>query len=179
MRTLRLVIFGLLLVAANADFQASVLDGSGGLLTGVFANSVVLSLPPCTLAGQDVNIEYFNVPAGNKTLLTNLFTVPLCRYKRDLISVNENNGQFVVSRTIGYQVKNLVPGIDYRFQYNVGSERSNVVEVTTRAGKDYNTIDDGLPGRSAAMLVITVLLSVAMFVLIAGMIAALFIAHRK
>ncbi|XP_006642299.1 uroplakin-2 [Lepisosteus oculatus] len=179
MGALLLAALGLLLAAADADFTVNVLGESDGLVTGQLSDSVILSLPPCSLAGNTVNMVYQQGGTQNKVNLTGIFKVPVCRFKRDLITVIANSGQFTVTRNIGYQVKNLSPATNYTFQYFVGSEKSNAVQAATRTVSNYQDIDDGLPARSGAMVVITVLLSVAMFILIVGLIVTLVLAHCR
>ncbi|XP_036845734.1 uroplakin-2 isoform X2 [Oncorhynchus mykiss] len=112
---------------------------------------------------------------SNAETLVNIFKVLPCRFRRDIISNIENNGQFTTSRNLGYQVTNLTTGSTYRLQYVVGAEKSNILEVSTRQVKDPNQIDSGLPARSGAMVVITVILSVSMFILLVALIVT--VAH--
>ncbi|MGH0149926.1 UNVERIFIED_CONTAM: hypothetical protein FKN15_016263 [Acipenser sinensis] len=58
-------------------------------------------------------------------------------------------------------------------------DRSNVVVACTRQVQDYNSINGGLAARSGGMIVITILLSIAMCVLIVGLIVAAVLGRRK
>ncbi|CDQ73204.1 unnamed protein product [Oncorhynchus mykiss] len=174
MRTM-FIFFGMLFTLSNAEFQVSLLKESDGVVTGRFADSLLLSLPPCALATQSVTLEYNNTDTNESKTLVNIFKVLPCRFRRDIISNIENNGQFTTSRNLGYQVTNLTTGSTYRLQYVVGAEKSNILEVSTRQVKDPNQIDSGLPARSGAMVVITVILSVSMFILLVALIVT--VAH--
>uniref|UniRef100_A0A4W5M984 Uroplakin 2 n=1 Tax=Hucho hucho TaxID=62062 RepID=A0A4W5M984_9TELE len=158
----------------TCEFQVSLLKESDGVVTGRFADSLLLSLPPCDLATQSVTLEYNNTDVSVKTLV-NIFKVLPCQLRRDIISTIENNAQFTTSRNLGYQVTNLTTGSTYRLQYVVGAEKSNILEVSTRQVKDHNQIDSGLPARSGAMVVITVILSVSMLILLVALIVT--VAH--
>ncbi|KAJ8267055.1 hypothetical protein GJAV_G00137790 [Gymnothorax javanicus] len=173
MNNLILLIFGVFFNAANAEFALNLLQPDKGVVTSNFSNSLILTLPPCTLAGMTVNLTYNETGTGKSTLLTKIFTVPACRPKRDLISVTANDGQLSFTKNVGYQAKNLASGTEYSFQYAVGTEKSNVLTASTRTATSYTQIDSSLPGRSAAMIVITVVLSMAMFVLIVGLILSI------
>ncbi|XP_041091000.1 uroplakin-2 isoform X2 [Polyodon spathula] len=113
--------------------------------------------------------------------LPNAFVVPGCQFKRDLIQVSDSNPQFTVTRNLGYQLTGLQPGQTYNFQYVIPAtlDMSNVVSATTRQVQDYNSIDGGLGARSGGMIVITILLSIAMCMLIVGLIVAIVLGQRK
>ncbi|KAG7483530.1 hypothetical protein MATL_G00039380 [Megalops atlanticus] len=177
MKTITLVIFGAFLYFANAEFTVSLLTGSDGVITSTFTDSVFLSLPPCSLAGQSVNLQYNNTATKEIKTLRDIFKVPLCRFRRALAVVTETNGHFIITKELGYQVKDLTNGTQYSLQYIVGAERSNVLEATTKTASDYAQLDEGLPAHSGAMVVITVLLSVAMFLLVLGLIVTLFLSN--
>ncbi|XP_018610831.2 uroplakin-2 [Scleropages formosus] len=164
---------------AHADFQLSALSSSDGVVTSSFSDSVLLSLPPCRLSGNGVTLQYENMATNVNTTSTNIFTVPACITRRDVISVADSTSQFSSSRILGFQVTGLTNGTHYRFQYTVGQETSNVLDISTISAAPYESIDDGLPARSGAMVVITVLLAVAMFLLIVGLSVTLYLSHCR
>ncbi|MGH0129770.1 UNVERIFIED_CONTAM: hypothetical protein FKN15_059454 [Acipenser sinensis] len=150
------------------------------MITGILSNSVILTLPPCNFAGQQVNLEWFD-NNGTSSTLTNAFVVPGCQFKRAVIQASDSNPQFTVTRDLGYQLTGLTPGHTYNLQYEIPAtqDRSNVVVACTRQVQDYNSINGGLGARSGGMIVITVLLSIAMCVLIVGLIVAAILGRRK
>ncbi|XP_066516103.1 uroplakin-2 [Hoplias malabaricus] len=150
----------------NADFPARVLTSNDGVMTGQFLDSLLLSLPPCELEGQSVDLEYLNVNTNENKTLTSIFTVPSC--------TNVNTiGSTAFGRNIGYQLMNLSNGTAYRLHYKVGNVSSVTIFGTTITASDYNGINDGLPARSGAMVVITVILSVTMLLLLICLILSL------
>ncbi|KAJ8345247.1 hypothetical protein SKAU_G00294400 [Synaphobranchus kaupii] len=174
MKNIILIVFGMFFTIANAKFKLKLLEPSDGVLSSKFSYSLILSLPPCSLVGKNVDLAYNNTGTSESKALKSIFQVPNCRSKRDLISVTEKNNHFTLTKDLGYQVNNLINGTQYSFQYVVDTEESNILTASTRAALSYTQIDDGLPARSAAMVVITVLLSVAMFILLVGLIISLF-----
>ncbi|XP_036436794.1 uroplakin-2 [Colossoma macropomum] len=143
----------------DADFAPRVLTVEDGVLTGRFPDSLLLSLPPCNYSGQSVDLEYLNANTNENKILSNIFTI------------NCTNGVYTagsatLSRNIGYQVTNLTNGTEYKLRYKIGTTNSSYILATTRTVSDYNVIDEGLPARSGAMVVITVILSLAMFFLL-------------
>ncbi|KAL2095089.1 hypothetical protein ACEWY4_009808 [Coilia grayii] len=163
-----LVFTGALLTFTCADFNVRILDDKDVVVSGMLPDSLLLSLPPCSLEGQNADLIYSTNTTSDKTLRS-VFTVPTC------VTSGREEGT-LVSRKIAYKVSNLAAGAHYRLQYQVGTQKSNVVTASTRAAKDYNDIDTGLPARSGAMVVITVILSVAMFVLMVAITVTLVIA---
>ncbi|XP_072549980.1 uroplakin-2 [Salminus brasiliensis] len=155
-----LFILGGFVLLINAEFTAKVLSVEDGVMTGRFSDSLLLSLPPCQFAGQTVDLEYLNANTNETKTLTNIFTVASC-------STHSNKaGSTALSRNIGYQLMNLANGTEYKIHYKIGSEISNYMMATTRSVPDYNGINEGLSARSGAMVVITVILSLAMFFLL-------------
>ncbi|XP_062391530.1 uroplakin-2 [Sardina pilchardus] len=156
-----LLFVGALLEHTNADFLTNVLKEEDGVVSGVLTDSVLLRLPPCSLQGQNVSLKYTINNTMDSWTLENIFKVPSCETTTDAGSL--------VSRRIGYKVSGLASGTTYSFQFQIGSNQSNIVLATTKAGQDYGEIDIGLPARSGAMIVITVILSVAMFILMVAL----------
>ncbi|XP_076130065.1 uroplakin-2 [Alosa pseudoharengus] len=158
-----LLFVGTLLMHANADFDTDVLNEKHGVVSGILSDSVLLRLPPCSFQGQNVSLQYTINNTVDTWTLKNIFTVPPCE------KTTGTEGNSLVTRRIGYKVSDLASGTTYRFQFQIGSNKSNTVLATTKAGQHYSGIDTGLPARSGAMVVITVILSVAMFILMVAL----------
>ncbi|KAI4900710.1 hypothetical protein NFI96_029143, partial [Prochilodus magdalenae] len=135
----------------NAEFPARVPNSADGVITGLFPNSLLLTLPPCKeYAGENVDLEYINADTNENKTLEHIFIVASCN-----------------ASSIGfYHLLNLTKNTEYRLRYKVGTDNSSLILAHTRNVSDYNDIDSGLPGRSGAMVVITVILSLAMFFLL-------------
>ncbi|KAI5608362.1 uroplakin 2-like isoform X1 [Silurus asotus] len=163
-----LIMGGLVSLIHAQDFPLSVLSSEDAVITGRFFDSLLLSLPPCTYAGKNVDLEYQDYNNNKSYILTNIFMVSSCVYIGDM------QGSTAVSRNIGYQLMNLSNGTQYKINYKIGVNKSTSVIVYTRtAAVNYRDVDLGFTGRSAAMVVITSILSVAMFVLLIGIIIVL------
>ncbi|KAG9282018.1 uroplakin-2 [Astyanax mexicanus] len=155
-----LFILGGFIPLIYADFSATMLTVDDGVITGRFSDSVLLSLPPCDqYAGKSVDLEYLNVNTNQTTTLKSIFTVANCSSGINTV------GSTAISRNIGYQLKNLSNGTEYRIHYQIGSNKSVPIMATTRSVPDFGN-DLSLPARSGAMVVITVILSLAMFFLL-------------
>ncbi|XP_043935377.1 uroplakin-2 [Protopterus annectens] len=144
---------------------------------GVFPHSVVLSLPPCYYYGKNVNVNFTYENGTLQGQIISAFKVPDCRFKRALIEANSGNGYTVV-QPIGYQLLGLESNTVYTVWYQVQNYITNLT-VKTGLRKDFNDINVGFEGRSGGMVVITVLLSIAMFLLIIGLIGTLAMGSRK
>ncbi|XP_074091581.1 uroplakin-2 [Macrotis lagotis] len=166
-----------LLDLGAAEFNISSLSG---LLTPALAESLLVALPPCHLTGGKASLTVRRV--NESTGITHDFIVPPCRGQRDLVSVVYSSGSFTVTRVIAYQVTNLVPGTSYYVSYSVvkgnAVESSNRVQMATLPRRKVETLGLGM-ARTGGMIVITVLLSVAMFLLVVGLIIALALGARK
>uniref|UniRef100_F7APY6 Uroplakin 2 n=1 Tax=Equus caballus TaxID=9796 RepID=F7APY6_HORSE len=110
------------------------------------------------------------------------FVVPPCRGRRELVSVVDSGAGFTVTRLSAYQVTNLVPGTKYYISYLVtkgaSTESSREIPMSTLPRRKLESIGLGM-ARTGGMVVITVLLSVAMFLLVIGFIIALALGARK
>ncbi|XP_012677378.2 uroplakin-2 [Clupea harengus] len=158
-----LLFVGALFTLTNAEFTVRVLKEEDGVVTGIFTDSLLLSLPPCSLEGQNVSLAYND--SNNKSwILEHIFIVPSCGN----MTGTGREGHLVTSNIGLYKVSDLASGTNYSFQYHTDLEKSNVVTASTRSAQDYSGIDTVLPARSGSMIVITVILSVAMaFLLVA------------
>ncbi|XP_048839100.1 uroplakin-2 [Brienomyrus brachyistius] len=176
MQTLRIAVFGVLFTLAYANFPLQLVNASS-VVTAAFTDSVLLIVPPCTFAEQMASLTYQNTATKETVNLQNVFAVPSCRKRRDLVVVSQSNGQSISSQYLGYQVNNLVNGTQYSFQYTVGSNTSDVLLASTVQAAPYSTIYDGLPARSGAMVVITVILVITIFLLIVGFVLTIIYGH--
>ncbi|XP_056108893.1 uroplakin-2 [Rhinichthys klamathensis goyatoka] len=74
----------------------------------------------------------------------------------------------------GFHLKGLKSGTTYNMTYKIANDISTVLTETTTTVTDYQQINTGLPARSGAMVVITVILSLAMVALVVGFIISVF-----
>ncbi|XP_026777440.3 uroplakin-2 isoform X1 [Pangasianodon hypophthalmus] len=168
-----LILGGLIPPIHTDDFPLSMLSAHDKVITGRFFDSLLLSLPPCTYAGKSVDLEYLNCDTNTSYILYDIFTVPNCNSSGNL------TGSTAFSRNIGYQLTNLSNGTQYKINYKIGDIRSIPLMATTRTVADYTEIKLGSQGRSAAMVVITVILSVAMFILLISIIISMFVSPNE
>ncbi|XP_025049812.1 uroplakin-2 isoform X2 [Alligator sinensis] len=160
-----------------ADFNISSVSG---VLSPALAESLLMAVPPCQFTGANASIHIIH---PNGTTDVRHFTVPLCRGRRELVSVVDSTGGFTVTRLDAYQITRLTPGHTYTISYSVFNKdrsvsKSNSIAMGTLNRVDYRSIPADM-SRSGGMVVITVLLSIAMFVLVAGLIAMLAITRCK
>ncbi|NP_001182769.1 uroplakin-2 precursor [Oryctolagus cuniculus] len=165
------------LAPGAADFNIS---GLTGLLSPALTESLLVALPPCHLTGGNATLRVRR--ANDSQVVKSSFVVPPCRGRRELVSVVDSGAGFVVTRLSAYQVTNLVPGTKYYVSYLVAkgtsAESSREVPMSTLPRKNVESIGLGM-ARTGGMVVITVLLSVAMFLLVVGFITALVLGARK
>ncbi|XP_028931629.1 uroplakin-2 [Ornithorhynchus anatinus] len=161
----------LLLAKGPAEFNISSLSG---LLTPTLAESLLVALPPCHLTGGNATLKVQGV--NGSSVLQQRFVVPPCRGRRELVSVVDSSAGFATTRLNAYQITGLRPATTYVLSYVVqkGSvqEASNKVRMTTLSRQKAELLVVGM-ARTGGMVVITVLLSVAMFLLLLGFIVAL------
>ncbi|XP_028639700.1 uroplakin-2 isoform X2 [Grammomys surdaster] len=160
-----------------ADFNISSLSG---LLSPALTESLLIALPPCHLTGGNATLMVRR--ANDSKVVKSGFVVPPCRGRRELVSVVDSGAGFTVTRLSAYQVTNLTPGtkyyISYRVQKGMSTESSPETPMSTLPRKNMASIGLGM-ARTGGMVVITVLLSVAMFLLVVGLIVALALGARK
>ncbi|XP_044522307.1 uroplakin-2 [Gracilinanus agilis] len=170
----------LLLVLPDLGSTEFNISSLSGLLSPALAESLLVALPPCHLTGGKASLTVRRV--NESTGMTHNFTVPPCRGRRDLVSVVYNSGSFSITRLNAYQVTNLIPGTKYFVYYSVEKgnavESSNKVQMATLPRRKVETLGLGM-ARTGGMIVITVLLSVAMFLLVVGLIVALALGVHK
>ncbi|KAM9220451.1 uroplakin-2 [Dugong dugon] len=110
------------------------------------------------------------------------FVVPPCRGRRELVTVVDSGAGFTVTRLRAYQVTNLVPGTKYYISYLVkkgtSTEYSKEIPMSTLPRRKMESIGLGM-ARTGGMVVITVLLSIAMFLLVVGFIITLVLDAQK
>lgn len=61
------------MITSYLEFTVRVLKEEDGVVTGIFTDSLLLSLPPCSLEGQNVSLAYND--SNNKS----------CKYKHHLV----------------------------------------------------------------------------------------------
>ncbi|MEJ1275254.1 uroplakin 2 [Cricetulus griseus] len=142
--------------------------------------SLLVALPPCHLTGGNATLMVRR--ANDSKVVKSVFMVPPCRGRRELVSVVDSGAGFTVTRLSAYQVTNLTPGtkyyISYRVQKGTSTESSPETPMSTLPRRNMESIGLGM-ARTGGMVVITVLLSVAMFLLVVGLIVALALGARK
>ncbi|EDL25596.1 uroplakin-2 precursor [Mus musculus] len=177
-QTLPLILILLAVLApGTADFNISSLSG---LLSPALTESLLIALPPCHLTGGNATLMVRR--ANDSKVVKSDFVVPPCRGRRELVSVVDSGSGYTVTRLSAYQVTNLTPGtkyyISYRVQKGTSTESSPETPMSTLPRKNMESIGLGM-ARTGGMVVITVLLSVAMFLLVVGLIVALALGARK
>ncbi|CAD7690041.1 unnamed protein product [Nyctereutes procyonoides] len=197
-RTLPLILILLTVLALGAaDFNISSVSG---LLSPALTESLLVALPPCHLTGGNATLMVRRandskglLPPSQDTqpsrhpliscpVVKSSFVVPSCRGRREVVSVVDSGAGFTVTRLSAYQVTNLVPGTKYYISYLVrkgsSTESSREIPMSTLPRRQAESIGLGM-ARTGGMVVITVLLSVAMFLLVLGLIIALALGARK
>ncbi|XP_077062634.1 uroplakin-2 [Siphateles boraxobius] len=148
-----LFILGVLCPLNFAEIPIKVLSPEAdGVLVGRFPNSFLLKLPNCSTYGdKSAELLYIELPSNENKKES--FTVPSCPVSQP-----------------GYLLKGLKSGTTYNMTYKIENDTSTVLTDTTTTVIDYQQINSDLPARSGAMVVITVILSLAMVALVAGLI---------
>ncbi|XP_042762655.1 uroplakin-2 isoform X2 [Panthera leo] len=177
-RTLPLNLILLTVLALGAaDFNISSVSG---LLSPALTESLLVALPPCHLTGGNATLMVRR--ANDSKVVKSSFMVPPCRGRRELVSVVDSGAGFTVTRLSAYQVTNLAPGTKYYLSYLVTkgapTESSREIPMSTLPRRKMESIGPGM-ARTGGMVVITVLLSVAMFLLVVGFIIALALGARS
>ncbi|XP_023422021.1 uroplakin-2 isoform X2 [Cavia porcellus] len=159
------------------EFNISSLSG---VLSPALAESLLVALPPCHLTGGNATLMVRR--ANDSKVVNSSFVVPPCRGRRDLVSVVDSGAGFTVTRLSAYQVMNLTPGtkyyISYRVQKGTSTESSREITMSTLPRRTVESIRVGM-ARTGGMVVITVLLSVGMFILVLGLIITLALGAQK
>ncbi|XP_006127810.2 uroplakin-2 [Pelodiscus sinensis] len=123
-----------------------------------------------------------------------------CRIARDLVSMDIDDGNYKLTTVVGYQVgvevcektkgpfcnQALQPSSVYRVNFFILDEKAVIRAHTgwsdviqTNNVTTFMAYDGSFIGRAGGMIVITVLLSVAMFVLVVGLIVAAALGGKK
>nr|XP_005172061.1 uroplakin 2-like isoform X1 [Danio rerio] len=152
-----LFILGVLCPLTFAEIPISLLNpNTDGVLASTFPNSFLLQMPDCSIYGnQSVLLLYTEAPTNLNNTVN--FTVQPCPVSQSW-----------------YLLGNLKNGTTYSMSYKIGNDTSSVLTNTTTNVNDYQQIDTGLRARSGAMVVITVILSLAMVFLLVGIILVFF-----
>ncbi|OCT56780.1 uroplakin-2 [Xenopus laevis] len=153
----------LLLISGAIAQNTSLADG---VLTPL-STSAIIAFPACNYSGLSV---FLIVKNSTVTVQNVSFQVPQCRLKRDVVVVNNLQSGNVQTVNVGYQLQNLQPGTIYTAYYSYGENTIPSTQFSTRTVSQ--TVPD-IMARSGGMVVITVLLSIAMFVLVVGLIAVI------
>ncbi|KAM4650935.1 uroplakin-2 [Discoglossus pictus] len=171
------IVTGLLLISiANAQlFNTSL---ASGLIRNPLTKTAIIALPGCVYAGNQAVLTVKNATA---VVSNQNFSVPQCRLKRDVVVVSNSLSGNVETSNVGFRVQGLAPNTNYMAQYfitlpNGTTASSSVYNFTTLKN---DTVPEELMARSGGMVVITVLLSIAMFLLIVGLIVVLAMTGRK
>ncbi|XP_011908839.1 PREDICTED: uroplakin-2 [Cercocebus atys] len=177
-QTLPLILILLAVLSPGiADFNISSLSG---LLSPALTESLLVALPPCHLTGGNATLTVRR--ANDSKVVKSSFVVPPCRGRRELVSVVDSGAGFTVTRLSAYQVTNLVPGTQYYISYLVKkgtvTESSREIPMSTFPRSNMESIGLGM-AHTGGMVVITVLLSVTMFLLVLGFIIALALGAHK
>ncbi|KAI2664280.1 Uroplakin-2 [Labeo rohita] len=154
-----LFILGMLCPLNSAEIPIKLLDPTNdGVVANVFPNAFLLRWPDCTLYGnRSAGLVYTELPTNDNK--TQIFTVPSC-----------------TASLPGLLLQNLKNGTTYIMEYKIegtNQTSANLTATTTNA-LAYEQIDSGLERRSGAMVVITVILSLAMVILLVGLIISIF-----
>ncbi|XP_072282786.1 uroplakin-2 [Pyxicephalus adspersus] len=163
----------LLLIISTSYGQDNVTVLASGLTANPLSTSVVIQFPnACKYTSKNATLY---ISQGNLISNFNL-TVPQCRPKRDLVVISNSQSGNTETVNVGYQVQNLTPNTTYKAYYTIDSEKFTEVSFTTKNGLSSAPLD--VFARSGGMVVITVLLSIAMFLLIVGLIVVIVLGGR-
>ncbi|VTJ51444.1 Hypothetical predicted protein [Marmota monax] len=179
-----LILLAILAPGAAAEFNISSLSG---LLSPALTESLLVALPPCHLTGGNATLTVRR--ANDSKVEKSSFIVPPCRGRRELVSVVDSGNGFTVTRLRAYQSQILTErfllslqphpkSISYRVEKGTSTESSREIPMSTLPRRNMESIGLGM-ARTGGMVVITVLLSVAMFLLVVGFIIALALGARK
>ncbi|XP_024060192.1 uroplakin-2 [Terrapene carolina triunguis] len=123
-----------------------------------------------------------------------------CRIARDLVSMDIDDGNYKLTTVVGYQVgvevcekpkgpfcnRALQPSSIYRVNFFILDENAVIRAHTgwsdaiqTNNVTSFTAYDGSFLGRAGGMIVITILLSVGMFVLVVGLIVAAALGGKK
>ncbi|KAM3923077.1 uroplakin-2 [Leptodactylus fuscus] len=142
-----------------------------GIVQNPLAYSAIIALPTECNYTQTTGFLYINGP----TTQTLSITVPQCRLKRELVVISDPLNGNTDTVNVGYRVTGLTPNTNYIAYYSINGTTFTPLNFTTQnALSDPDTVFR----RSGGMVVITVLLSIAMFLLLAGLIAVLVLGGR-
>ncbi|XP_004385705.1 uroplakin-2 [Trichechus manatus latirostris] len=177
-RTLPSILILLAVLApAAVDFNISSVSG---VLSPALTESLLVALPSCHFTGGNATLMVRR--ANDSKVVKSSFVVPPCRGRRGLVTVVDSGAGFTVTRLRAYQVTNLVPGTKYYISYLVkkrtSTEYSKEIPMSTLSRRKMESIGLGM-ARTGGMVVITVLLSIAMFLLVVGFIISLALGAQK
>ncbi|XP_048449664.1 uroplakin-2-like [Rhincodon typus] len=170
-----LILLALSSFAHAGSFNISLVnEADNGIVGNIRSMSAIVALPLCRFSSQRVMVNVTNSTGGPGPEQES-FVRPICRFRRGLVSVVSNVNGIRQTFDLGYRLKNLKPNTEYKVVYHIDGEESNPLSIRTTSPMDFNDIDVGFSGRSGAMVVITVLLSIAMAVLIILLIVSIIV----
>ncbi|KAM5132152.1 uroplakin-2 [Mantella aurantiaca] len=169
MQLLGLSVLLFISVAYGQDNVTTVVkESTGSLAANPFSTSVIIAFPSSCQYSSKTAILNVNSAIQNSSAT---FTIPQCRLKRDLVVISDAQSGNMETVNLGYQFTNLTANTQYTAYYVIDGQTLPSTTFTTKNGKD------GSPSvvfaRSGGMVVITVLLSIAMVLLIVGLIVVL------
>ncbi|XP_073458548.1 uroplakin-2 [Aquarana catesbeiana] len=168
MQLLGLSVFLLLICTSYAQDNPTLL--ATGIIGNLMSTSVIIAFPTsCKYSLQQAQLNVSQVGQDSNTIYN--LTTPQCRLKRDLVVISDSQSGNTQTVNVGYQVTNLTANTQYTAYYVINNTQFSAVTFTT-----LNGLSNTLPvvfARSGGMVVITVLLSVAMFLLLIGLIVVL------
>ncbi|XP_075695035.1 uroplakin-2 [Rhinoderma darwinii] len=168
---MELLTISTLLLLISTSYGDNITSLSTGLVDNPFGQSVLIAMPAtCEFSGKTATLKIKG--PGTQALL---FTVPQCRLKRDLVVVNDTQNGNVETISVGYEVQGLVQNTNYSAWYEIDGTIFNTANFTT---KNVLAEPPAVFRRSGGMVVITVILSIAMFLLLVGLIVVLVLGGR-
>ncbi|XP_073697512.1 uroplakin-2 [Garra rufa] len=154
-----LIILGMPFSLNSAEIPIQLLDPeTDNVVASKFPNSFLLKWPNCSSYGnRSAGLVYTELLSNQNK--TQNFTVPSCNASQP-----------------GLLLENLKDGTKYIMEYKIYGVEDTSANLTAETVSviSYQQIDSGLPARSGAMVVITVILSLAMVILLVGLIVIIF-----
>ncbi|XP_073513952.1 uroplakin-2 [Phyllobates terribilis] len=165
-----LLAFSTLLLISSSSGQDNTTLATG-LVDNPLGYSAVIAFP--SACKYSLKTATLNI-GGNITQVLSV-PVPQCRLRRDLIVVNDSQNGNIQTVNVGYQVVSLTPNQTYTAWYTIDGTDFNKITFATKTVLQGPSTEFR---RSGGMVVITVLLSIAMFLLVVGLIVVLVLSGR-
>ncbi|XP_040181358.1 uroplakin-2 [Rana temporaria] len=172
MQLLGLSAFLLLISSSYGQDNATLI--ATGIIGNLTSNTVIIAFPnACKYSLQQVQLNVNQVTQNS----TFNFMTPQCRLKRDLVVISDSQSGNTETVNVGYQVTNLTANTQYTAYYVINNTAFTGVTFTTLNG--LSNAPPTVFARSGGMVVITVLLSIAMFLLVIGLIVVLVLGGKR